>query len=1035
MMNGVILRYLFCIFIYISINTFCYSQTNYVSINDSINIYINEGLYEKASNRIVEYASYLGSIGDKKSALDYQKWNCNLVEEHLDYFFDHGLSLKEYFANRNMVCILYRDLGLKSDAIKTYLYIINDMKKVAPSQIPIITDFIAPILASYTETPLFDSIYSLSNTLDYIKNSKYEKKDVEMFVELANDFYINRFLNNKMEECDAWFNRYVGFINSLDTTFYKNEILNYYLNYIDILEIRASNASSQENDQLKAISLYEKAIETLEVIKSYDPSVQLRIASYNSEIGHNYFLLKDMSNSKIYIDKAYNDALFYKGTISLYYCKLLSNLALDFWNHHQQATAASIKQTEIALREKTSLEPPLISDYALLMMYNNGQPDTIISIGKKVFDTFGDTICTSMTYIYYYLAEAYSELMYEQILKGEQFKENKEKYEYYIEKALTTYELYLQHYKKHNNANQTFANIMEICAKHHLRLGDYATSFRLAEQAFLIDENSDRLFLNCLNAVSIHDENAIHKYLPMYYDYLENDLKSMLPLLGSVESEMYLQQGGHPIYNFIDWGVMNSKDSLCLSLAYNSALLTKNLYLNSSSLLPFITDESLYPEIEGLSILKDKILKEKKLNDRLVLAHEYELRERNLRLKVIERFKSTVFLKWNSIQEKLDIDEVAIEFIEYGEKEWLYSKKDAEKRYGALIITKTSSYPVFVDLFEVEIAKDVYEQQPKSYSEKLGYNIYNKLWETLAPYLKGASKVYFSPIGLLSLINIESLMDENGIAAFDRFPLSRVSSTKQILFQKPLAIESVALFGGVKYTTQKYDQPTFTLDSLNTRGNWAYLEETLSEIDEIESEVKRDKDNISVYKYIGEYASEEHLKDICKSSPSVLHIASHGFYIPEIKRSKVPYYNRDDTTLLSDNLFYSGLVLSGGQDSWNNSTFEIDANDGILSSYEISNLNLRKTDLVVLSACETGIGDLSYDGILGLQRGFKSAGVNTIIMSLWKVDDVATSFFMVNFYRKYLKTGSKGYAFREAQRIVREKFPDPYFWASFILLD
>ncbi len=1034
MMNGVILRYLFCIFIYISINTFCYSQTNYVSINDSINFYINEGLYVKASNRIVDYASYLGSIGDKKSALDYQKWNCNLVEEHLDYFFDHGLSLEEYFANRDMVCILYRDLGLKSDAIKTYLSIINDMKKVVPSQIPIITDFIAPILASYTETPLCDSIYSLSNTLDYIKSSNYDKKDVEKFVELANDFYTNRFFINKMEECDAWFNRYVGFINSLDTTFYKNEILNYYLNYIDILEIRASNASAQENDQLKAISLYEKAIETLEVIKSYDPSVLLRIASYNSEIGHNYFLLKDMSISKIYIDKAFNDALFYSGTISLHYCKLLSNLALDFWNHHQPSTAASIKQTEIALREKTSLEP-LISDYALLMMYNNGQPDTIISIGKKVFDTFGDTICTSMTYIYYYMAEAYSELMYEQILKGEQFKENKEKYEYYIEKALKTYELYLQHYKEHNNANQTFANILGIRAKHHLRLGDYATSFRLAEQAFIIDENSNRLFLVCQNAVSIHDENAMHKYLPMYYNYLENDLMTMLPLLGTVESEMYLQQGSHPIYNFIDWGVINSNDSLCLSLAYNSALLTKNLYLNSSSLIPFIPDESLYPEYQSLSILKDMILKEKNLNGRLILAHEYELRERDLKSKVIDNFKSTVFVKWNSIQEKLDIDEVAIEFIEYGEKEWLYSKNDTGKRYGALIITKTSSYPVFVDLFEVEVAKGVYEQQPKSYSEKLGYNLYNKLWDTLAPYLKGASRVYFSPIGLLSLINIESLMDENGIAAFDKFPLNRVSSTKQILFQKPLAIESVALFGGVKYTTQKYDQPTFTLDSLNTRGNWAYLEETLSEIDEIESEVKQDKDNISVYKYIGEYASEEHLKDICKSSPSILHIASHGFYIPEIKRSKVPYYNRDDTTLLSDNLFYSGLVLAGGQDSWNNSTFEIDANDGILSSYEISNLNLRKTDLVVLSACETGIGDLSYDGILGLQRGFKSAGVNTIIMSLWKVDDVATSLLMVNFYRYYLKTGIKEYAFREAQRIVREKFPDPFFWTSFILLN
>ena len=213
------------------------------------------------------------------------------------------------------------------------------------------------------------------------------------------------------------------------------------------------------------------------------------------------------------------------------------------------------------------------------------------------------------------------------------------------------------------------------------------------------------------------------------------------------------------------------------------------------------------------------------------------------------------------------------------------------------------------------------------------------------------------------------------------------------------------------------------------------MAETLCEVNEIESEIKQDKDYICVYKYIGENASEKQFKDICKSCPSILHIASHGFYIPELKRSKVPYYNRYDTTLLNDNLFYSGLVLAGGQDSWNNSTFNIEANDGILSSFEISRLNLRKTDLVVLSACETGIGDFSYDGIIGLQRAFKYAGVNSIIMSLWKVDDAATSLLMVNFFHNYLETGSKECAFREAQRIVRKKFQDPYYWASFILLD
>ena len=1016
-----------------SINTFCYSQ-EYESINDSIYTFIHDGRYVSASNKIVEYALYLNSIGDKESSLDYQIWNCNLVEENLDYFIDHGLTIEEYFANREMVCILYRDLGQKTNAIKTYLSIINDMKIVAPNLIPFFTNFIAPILASYKEPPLCDSIYSLSSTLDVIKDSKYEKKDIEDFVKVANYFNMNRCYLDKMEECDPWFDRYVGFIDSLDQSIYKDEVLNYNMNYIDILYLRASNAAAREKDDYKAISLYEKAIETLGRIKLIDPKIQLRIASYNSEIGKEFFLIGDKVKSKIYFDKALKYALLFNGTVNLEYCSLLSNIALNFWNIHQSAEAASIKETEIALREKTLLKPS-ISDYAVLMMYNTGQSNKNITIGNNVIDTFGDTINASLTDVYGYLAEAYSELMYQQIINGEDYSENRFKHEYFFDKASEMFELNKSHFQTHNRINQIQAFLLSLKAKHLYRLGDYNKSLELAEQAFLSDRNIDRLFLVCSLSAQCNNEQAMNFYLPVYYEYLETDLKTMLPLLGSVESEGYLQLGEHPIYRFIDWGAINPKDSLCLSLAYNSAILTKNLYLNSSSIIPFLTNESLYSEYDNLSSLKDLIYKDKDLNNRLLILHEYELKERELRQNIIENINSSLFVKWNSVQEKLDTNEVAIEFIEYGDHKWPNQSDVSGKRYGALIISKTSPYPAFVNLFGVEEAKAVYEQQPKSYSNNLGNNLFEKLWGELDPFINDASKVYFSPIGLLSLINIESLMDGNGVAAFDRYSLSRVSSTKQIISQKQHVIESAALFGGVEYTKKKDYLPTFTLDSLNTRGNWSYLAETLGEVNEIESEIKQDKDNICVYKYIGENATEEQFKNICKSCPSILHIASHGFYIPELKRSKVPYYNRDDTARINDNLFFSGLVFAGGQDAWNNSTFEIEANDGILSSYEISKLNLRKTDLVVLSACETGNGDISYDGIIGLQRGFKNAGANSIIMSLWKVDDAATSLLMVSFYRSYLKTGSKDAAFKEAQQIVREEYPDPYYWASFILLD
>jgi CHAT domain-containing protein len=127
-------------------------------------------------------------------------------------------------------------------------------------------------------------------------------------------------------------------------------------------------------------------------------------------------------------------------------------------------------------------------------------------------------------------------------------------------------------------------------------------------------------------------------------------------------------------------------------------------------------------------------------------------------------------------------------------------------------------------------------------------------------------------------------------------------------------------------------------------------------------------------------------------------------------------------------------MLSGSKSTLekeiNNST-----NDGILTAKEISNVDLNGTSLVVLSSCQSGLGTMTYDGISGLQRGFKMAGVDTIIMSLWNVDDVATSFMMIHFYQELLRTGSKYKAFRFAQSKVKEKYENPYYWASFIMLD
>ena len=109
--------------------------------------------------------------------------------------------------------------------------------------------------------------------------------------------------------------------------------------------------------------------------------------------------------------------------------------------------------------------------------------------------------------------------------------------------------------------------------------------------------------------------------------------------------------------------------------------------------------------------------------------------------------------------------------------------------------------------------------------------------------------------------------------------------------------------------------------------------------------------------------------------------------------------------------------------------------DGILTAKEISRLDFKGLDLVVLSACETGLGKITGDGVFGLQRGFKKAGAQTIVMSLWKVADDATQLLMTEFFKNLTSGKSKRESFISAQNTVKEKYPDPMYWAAFIMVD
>jgi CHAT domain-containing protein len=134
----------------------------------------------------------------------------------------------------------------------------------------------------------------------------------------------------------------------------------------------------------------------------------------------------------------------------------------------------------------------------------------------------------------------------------------------------------------------------------------------------------------------------------------------------------------------------------------------------------------------------------------------------------------------------------------------------------------------------------------------------------------------------------------------------------------------------------------------------------------------------------------------------------------------------------------SGLAFAGAQKAWDGEEIPKGIDDGVMLAQEIASMDLAGTDLVVLSACETGLGEINSEGVFGLQRAFKKAGVQTLIMSLWKVHDEATALFMQTFYDNLLSGKSKRDSFAAAQMALRKHRDygkDPAYWAAFVMLD
>ena len=399
-------------------------------------------------------------------------------------------------------------------------------------------------------------------------------------------------------------------------------------------------------------------------------------------------------------------------------------------------------------------------------------------------------------------------------------------------------------------------------------------------------------------------------------------------------------------------------------------------------------------------------------------------------------YLSGLNITWKDIQNVLSEDDIAIEFIATTQEE------HEGFTYNALVVDKHCQNPQMIELYS-------------DYDTEMDINtLGEKVWGPILYKYKNARNIFFSADFFFHAFPIEYLIVDGYGLMFEKFNLYRLSSTKEILQKKGKNEKGQAvIYGGLEYNQMAdfaLEEKTGTLPgmlrTISERGGFEPLYNTLDEVNNIRDLLS--SQNIATTLYVGNEGTEESFRKLSGMNVHILHLATHGMYIEpenvslEKHRQNFDFLeslNNENNPVKEDvTLTHSFLVLSGGNKLIQHNKVLGD-DDGILTAKEISETDLKGIDLVVLSACESALGDTNSNGVCGLQRGFKKAGVNTILMSATKVDDEATRILMVEFYKNLMSGNSKLQSLRNAQRYLRgydnNKYIDYKYWGSFFLLD
>ena len=437
---------------------------------------------------------------------------------------------------------------------------------------------------------------------------------------------------------------------------------------------------------------------------------------------------------------------------------------------------------------------------------------------------------------------------------------------------------------------------------------------------------------------------------------------------------------------------------------------------------------------ENYFILYRHIIEKYSKNELVSKLYDYVLFSKSLLLESeIQEDANRLNITWKDIQQQMSDNDIAIEFITTFEND------------------KNCPSPRMITLY----SETKLEEIKKATTRKIRNIVGELIWNPIIAQYGTAKNIYFSPDIILHVLPIEYYNIDSTKNMFEHYNMYRLSSTKELIKKHDYQQRSSAvLYGGLDYnqlneavSRDRIEESTSLWRGIAERGGFDPLFNTLLETQEI-NELLQGND-ISTTLYSGANGTEESFRNLSKLNISIMHLATHGMYVSpervEAKRNESNFDfleslgNENDPVREDVALTHSFLVMSGGNRILARDPVPDYANDGILTSKEISQLNLKRLDLVVLSACESALGDVNNGGVYGLQRGFKKAGANTILMSLDKVDDEATRILMVEFYRNLMNGKTKLQSLQKAQQHLRQvesgKYDDPKYWASFIMLD